>query len=112
MAGSKEYLNLLQDMASLHERKNAGYAGNTNDPWSNFRESEDFGVPAWKGALIRMSDKYSRIKSLVSNPNNEQVGESLEDTLMDLSAYALIVLCLRREEARQNPDNVVELHGV
>ena len=98
-------------MAELHKRKNQGYSPGA-DPWSNFREAEGFGVPAWKGALIRLSDKYMRVKSLTQNPDNEQVGESIDDTLMDLSAYALIVLCLRREANRPKPDNVVELHGV
>ena len=34
---------------------------------------------------------------LAINPDNEMVGESLDDTLFDLAAYALIAICLRRE---------------
>lgn len=95
---SQVYLKLLDDMIELHKAKSAGYAGVDNpDAWANFREAEAFGVPAETGALIRMSDKWARIKSLLRNADNEQVGESLEDTLKDLAAYALIYICLRRE---------------
>lgn len=96
--GSLAYLALLDKMADLHREKNAGYAGIGNpDPWRNFRMAEEFGVAAWRGALIRASDKWSRIISLLENPDNEQVGESVEDTLFDLAAYCLIVICLRQE---------------
>lgn len=93
-SGSPEYLKLLSDMADLHKRKNAGYAGGTGDPWSNFREADSLGSSAFTGVLIRMSDKWSRIKSLKRNPANDQVNESMRDTLFDLAAYSLIAICL------------------
>ena len=96
---SAKYLSKLDDMARLHVNKNAGYAGATNpDPWANFRMAEDFGVSAFKGCIIRMSDKYIRVKNLLKDPDNEKVGESIKDTLQDLAAYALIALCLLEEE--------------
>lgn len=99
MAGSPRYLELLREAETLHIAKNAGYAGADNpDPWANFRLSEPLGVPAYLGALIRLSDKYARITSLIQNPDNERVGESIIDTLKDLSAYALIVICLYEEQ--------------
>lgn len=99
MAASKRYLELLVEAADLHTRKNAGYAGADNpDPWANFRMSEAFGVEAWRGALVRMTDKYIRVQNLIKDPSNDRVGESVKDTLKDLSAYALITLCLLEEE--------------
>ncbi|SRR5260221_14608129 len=95
---SKEYLKLLEDMASLHQRKSAGYVGSNPDVWSNFRECADFGIDPIDGIITRMSDKWSRLKSLFKNPSNDQVNESIEDTLMDLSAYSLILICMLREE--------------
>lgn len=101
VAGSPRYLALLDEMKSLHIRKNAGYAGIGNpDPWANFRMSESFGVDALRGTLVRLSDKYIRVTNLLRNPDNDQVGESLRDTLMDLSAYALIAICLLEEGQR------------
>src|SRR5574338_634023 len=96
---SKRYLELLKFMEELHIKKNAGYAGEDNkDPWANFRMAESFGVTAFQGCLVRMSDKYIRVTNLVKNPNNEQVGENIKDTLADLAAYALIAICLLEEQ--------------
>jgi hypothetical protein len=103
---SKRYLELLDSAKDLHIRKNAGYSGADNpDPWANFRMAEDFGVSAFRGCLVRMSDKYIRITNLLKDPNNEQVGENIKDTLMDLSAYALIAVCLLEEQENEK-DNL------
>lgn len=96
--GNPAYLKLLEDMKDLHIKKNTGYSGDSNDDWANFRMSEALGIPAHMGALVRMSDKWIRITNLVKNPNFDQVGESIIDTLMDLAAYCLIVICLLREK--------------
>lgn len=94
----KMYLELLEKMKDLHIRKNAGYAGQDNvDAWANFRMSQSFGVSPFLGCLVRMSDKYIRVSNLIKNPENEQVGESIKDTLMDLASYALIAYCLYDE---------------
>ena len=91
---------VLMESRALHVRKNAGYAGHDQpDPWANFRLSQVFGISPFDGVLVRMSDKYIRTVNLRRNPSNEQVGESLLDTLFDLAAYALIAICLLRESA-------------
>jgi len=95
--GSGAYLQLLDEMSKMHLAKNAGY-GSKHDAWSNFRSSEGWGVPAYIGCLIRMSDKYQRMQNLIADPSNDQVGESIIDTAMDLAAYALIFVCLWQEE--------------
>lgn len=92
------YIQLLDQMKDLHSRKSAGYSGNDSDTWANFRMSERFGISAFLGCLVRMSDKYIRITNLVKNPNNEQVGESIKDTLLDLASYSLIAICLLEDE--------------
>ena len=47
--------------------------------------------------MVRLSDKFIRAGNLMRDPSNEQVGEALRDTLRDLSAYALIAVCLLDE---------------
>lgn len=96
------FADVILTSKTTHIRKNAGYAGaDQDDPWANFRESERFpGIPAVEGVYVRMGDKYIRIRNLRRDPNNEQVGESILDTLIDLAAYALIAICLLREKAR------------
>ena len=39
--------------------------------------------------------------SMVLNPLNEQVGENIKDTLMDLASYSLIAICLLNEQENQ-----------
>ena len=95
--GSPAYLALLEQMADLHRRKSAGYAGDNPDPWANFRECERMGIAILDGLDTRMSDKWVRFCNLRKNTANEQVGESLRDTLMDLASYALIRICLMDE---------------
>lgn len=95
---SKRYLELLDQMKDLHIRKNAGYAGDSPDPWANFRLSDAIGVSPFKGVLVRMSDKWIRITNLVKNPANEKVGESIKDTLFDLAAYSLIAIAILEEQ--------------
>lgn len=101
---SPAYKALLDEAWDLHVRKNAGYAGAENpDPWANFRMCEAFGVSAFEGCMVRLSDKYIRITNLMKSAANDKVGESIRDTLQDLAAYALIAICLldERKEAEQ-----------
>ena len=98
--GDPTYLALLEQMKQLHIAKNAGYSGENTDRWANFRMAKGFGVTALVGCLVRMSDKYVRIQNLLAKPENDQVGERITDTLMDLASYALIAICLYREERK------------
>lgn len=99
---SNRFIELLNQMEELHRKKNAGYSGNSTDPFKNFRECEDIDVSAFRGCLVRMCDKWSRIKNLIKNPDNNQVGEAITDTLMDMSIYSLIAICLYEEEKGEN----------
>lgn len=103
MAANKRFLELLDQIRDTHIRKSAGYAGaNNSDTWANFRLAEEFGVSAFIGCLIRLSDKFKRVANLVKDSNNEQVGERLTDTLLDLASYAIIAICLFEETENKN----------
>jgi hypothetical protein len=94
MAADKRYLDLLKEMAELHERKAADY-GRGDDPLANVRASTEIGIPAWQGAFLRALDKVHRIKSFCLN--GKLANEGVEDSLKDLAAYSLIALVLFRE---------------
>lgn len=85
---------LIEELKALHEAKNHDYA-HDGDPLSNFKRAASLGVEPWRGVLVRMSDKWSRIEQLSSGkvPKNE----SLRDSLIDLSAYALLAILLLDE---------------
>jgi hypothetical protein len=98
-SGHPRFYELLEQAKDLHQRKSAGYSGVDNpDPLSNFRECERFGISAFHGCLVRLSDKFIRVSNLARNPDNEQIGETIVDTLNDLAAYAYIAICLYEEE--------------
>jgi len=98
--GHPKFYDLIIQMCEIHEIKNKGYG--IGDPLGNFKESERFGIPAWKGALVRLSDKVSRIYNLTAKLGQKEYTdaikmENLEDTLIDLANYALLCLILLKE---------------
>jgi hypothetical protein len=95
--GSRNYVRLLERMRELHIQKNTGYSGHQADTWYNFRSCERWGGDPLDGVMFRMTDKWSRLESLKLSEANDLVGESMSDTLMDLAAYSLILICLRQE---------------
>ncbi len=102
-------------MERIHNAKNAGYAGADNeDALANFRMSERLGISAFMGCLVRITDKFIRITNLARKLSNEQVGESIKDTLIDLANYCLIAICLYEEEetARDKEGARMELVGL
>lgn len=86
----------------LHDKKAADYSSGT-DPFANVRSSEEFGVPAWVGAMVRGNDKVSRIKSFIRNGTLKN--EALEDSLRDLAVYAIIALVLWEEKNAKDKDS-------
>lgn len=93
----REIHHITEDMIDLHTRKNAGYAGLSTDPWKNFRECQAFGVTAFTGCLVRLSDKYQRYCNLARDGTLDRVNEPITDTLMDIACYSLIAICLYEE---------------
>lgn len=92
------FMALLDYVADVHKRKAAGYSGmGQPDTWKNFREAENWGLTPWQGCTMRVGDKYRRAQNLLKDPNNDQVGENLFDTLTDLANYVLILVCLLYE---------------
>lgn len=98
--GDPRFYALLDELAELHSKKNHDYAG--EDPLSNFKISEKFGIPAWKGALVRLSDKVSRVWEFAKKEKFEVSDETFKDTLMDLAVYALITIILYEDTALTN----------
>lgn len=88
------FADVLVELQAMHDRKNADY-GRPGDPLANIRASEDFGIPAWIGALVRGNDKMRRLQKAAQG--GALVNESVEDSLLDLAVYAIIALILHRE---------------
>jgi hypothetical protein len=99
--GSREFVGVLDEIKNLHLRKTLDY-GVDEDALSNIRESADVvNMPAWAGAILRISDKMHRLKAYFRRGKCEFDG--IEDTLKDIASYAAIALVLHREEGKANP---------
>ena len=97
----EEFLDAFQAitvrMFETARKKNHDYTGDDEDPFSNFDAVEKFGIcSAETGLLVRMMDKYKRIVGLMKPGVTALVeDESIDDTLLDLANYA-VLLHLRR----------------
>lgn len=88
------FADLIEEIKKLHESKNSDYAADS-DPLSNLRKCEAFGIPAFKGVLVRLTDKWSRIEQLAGGKTPKH--ESLRDSLIDNAVYSLLAIILLDE---------------
>jgi hypothetical protein len=79
---SETFKSITENMLNTYIKKNADYG-------SSFDKSMDeFGLTA---AVVRMSDKMERLKSL-SKKDAQVKDESVEDTLLDLANYCIMTV--------------------
>jgi len=100
---------LLSEIAALHESKNADYARD-DDPLSNLRRAERLGVEPFKGVLVRLTDKWSRIEELSSGKVPKH--ESLRDSLIDNAVYSLLAVLLLDEPGRAHSHVSLRTNGM
>ena len=72
-------------LTETYERKNNDYG----DSFANLRKELPDAI------LVRIYDKYSRLKSLLQGNEQKVKDESIEDTLMDLANYCIMELVER-----------------
>ncbi len=87
------FVKLIAEMCALHEHKIQDY-GPVNS--GNLVAATEFGLPAWLGVLLRMNDKWSRIKHFAKY--RSLTNESFADSLLDLANYSLLCLILYRSQ--------------
>ena len=100
---SQAFFDLCDQMKEMHRRKSRDYGcPSGEDPLANIRNGARFvGIPSWKGAMVRLSDKVTRLAAY--NATGRLENESLEDNLFDLASYALLALLLHREDRDATP---------
>lgn len=92
-----EFKKLLDQMLDTHNRKAHDYASD-EDLYKNFRVCEMMGLSPFKGIIVRLCDKFSRITGFAQKETLKVKDESIEDTLLDMANYCLLAILLRREE--------------
>jgi hypothetical protein len=100
---SREFFDLCDQLKAMHSKKSRDYGcPSGEDPLANIRNGAKFvGIPSWKGAMVRLSDKVTRLAAY--NATGRLENESLEDNLFDLASYSLLALLLHREEQGRSP---------
>lgn len=82
----------LLRMEAICVAKNADYSGGDVDPFANFTRVEMLGITSAEvGFLTRMTDKLCRISTFVKKGVLQVKDESVEDTLLDLAIYSLLL---------------------
>lgn len=98
---------------ALMEAKNHDYTGSAgDDPFGNFTAVEDEGLCSTEvGIMVRMKDKYRRLKSFIQSGSFAVKEESVEDTIQDHINY-LILLGAYLKQKRESPRRVVDVDAV
>lgn len=96
-ANSEQYgqmKELYETLLETWRRKNSDY-GNSFDKGIEKR--------GYISALTRMDDKFNRIDELLSNPGECLVkDEAVDDTLLDLANYCVMLVRYRREKKKKH----------
>lgn len=100
--GHPAFYEILNELRDLHSRKNADYAN--QDPLSNLKMCAAAGIPPWKGVIVRLTDKISRLMTFSKRESYEVTEESVEDTFRDAAIYAILGLILYREGKKSGND--------
>ena len=80
---------ILSDLETLLRKKNKDY-GSSYD-----KTVEELGETV---ILIRIMDKFNRMKQLIKSGEGPEVEETIEETLTDLIGYGVIELVRRRRQ--------------
>ena len=89
----EEFDALTLKMRCIMIAKNSDYANQDNNPFSNFERVETLGIARTEvGFLTRMTDKLCRINSFVQKGELAVKDESVQDTLLDLANYSLLMI--------------------
>ena len=96
-------LSILDNMQKVYEAKDSDYSA-SGLPMGNLRKCEDAGIDAWRGCLVRIGDKMSRLENFLKEKEYLVISEKAEDTVIDLANYAILMSCLIEEIKKPNSD--------
>lgn len=83
MNNVEHFKKIATEIGELYERKNKAYGNSFADTYKKL------GIIS---AVTRISDKFNRLCNLVTNPDIDNLGESLEDTLRDMASYCIMTV--------------------
>lgn len=95
---------LFEEIKRVARAKNEDYAASAA-PFANFEGSVEFGVEPLRGLVLRMSDKFQRLKSYCQRGelSCSATGDALEDVFRDLIGYSSLALGMLAQERGVDP---------
>lgn len=91
MNNVEQFREIAKELGDLYKKKNAAYGNSFGDTYKKL---------GLISAVTRISDKYNRLCNLATNTDIDNLGESIEDTLQDLAAYAIMTLIELRNDRK------------
>ena len=92
-----EFKTIQSEMYEMFARKHLDYGLNNIALGGDLTDEADKKF-SLTGLCIRLTDKISRLKTLLSNGKNYVKGESMEDTFIDIANYGIIGLLVGRDK--------------
>lgn len=83
MNNIEHFKKIAKELGDLYEKKNLAYGNSFSDTYNKL------GIIS---AITRISDKFNRLCNLATNPDIDNLGESLEDTLRDMASYCIMTV--------------------
>ena len=83
MDRTQDHARLCNKLNQIYVQKNKAYGNSFSETYKKL------GILS---AVTRMTDKMNRIQSLATNPNIDVGDESLIDTCLDLTNYAIMTV--------------------
>lgn len=96
----KHHEILCKQARELMDMKNRDYAGNDGmEPFANFTRVEAMGICSTEqGFMVRLTDKMSRLSSIIESGKNHVKDESFEDTMVDVINYIVLLSAYRLDK--------------
>ena len=96
----KHHEVLCKQARDLMDKKNRDYAGNDGkEPFANFTRVEAMGICSTEqGFMVRLTDKMSRLSSILQSGKTNVTNETFDDTLVDVINYIVLLSAYRQEK--------------
>ena len=94
---SQEFKEIQKEMYEMFARKHMDY-GLQNISLGGDLTKENDKKFSLTGLAIRLTDKISRLRNLLTNGRNFVKGEGMEDTFIDIANYGIIGMLVGRDK--------------
>ena len=95
---SEEFKKIGNEMYIMFAAKHMDYGLNNIALGGDILNNENDKKFSLTGLCIRLTDKISRLKNLLTNGKNFVQGEGMEDTFIDIANYSIIGLLVGRNK--------------